>query len=360
VPVDPQGLLHPTAVVLLRQAGTGELRIEVNNEVLFEATSDLLAESGTVLFHLDSGEALRISTTQHWNRSGFVLALDDDTTVPDLLAYGHGLWEARCRSEQRARVLRDAWRGKTREAPLADPPEDLVRSLALAHVPFTYELSVPAAWNYKAGSTVEESPSSSVHSPVRKDLWETSSPLRKPMRAAGAQVTFFQIVTIVRDRSTGAELARASCRRRFADFDELDLRTRSMFRAGGTVFLGSTGHSYCAQCLASLPVLPPKFIKAMQDHEDPDFVESRRLTLEAYLSDLLRADAPHSLLVHMSPDLAAFLDLALFHDVLAGTNPDPDRGSMGPDPAPADKNKSGPGPGQAGAGAGREHASSSG
>lgn len=90
-----------------------------------------------------------------------------------------------------------------------------------------------------------------------------------------------------------------------------------MLRSGGVAALGSSGHKYSARCLASLPPLPPKFFKSMQDHADLAFVERRRQGLEAYLNGLLAPAAPHSLLTHLSPDLAAFLDIALFDDVFA-------------------------------------------
>ncbi len=78
--------------------------------------------------------------------------------------------------------------------------------------------------------------------------------------------------------------------KRFSDFVELDRKVRS-------AFVGS-------HLLSSLPSLPPKSIKLLNDHTDATFVEQRRQGLQHYMTKLVALPR-----IPLNPDVLEFLAL---------------------------------------------------
>jgi hypothetical protein len=84
--------------------------------------------------------------------------------------------------------------------------------------------------------------------------------------------------------------------KRFSDFVELDRKVRSAF-AG-------------SHLLSSLPSLPPKSIKLLNDHTDAAFVEQRRQGLQHYMAKLVALPR-----IPLNPDVLEFLALLPAHAV---------------------------------------------
>jgi hypothetical protein len=85
---------------------------------------------------------------------------------------------------------------------------------------------------------------------------------------ANKPIAWYPLRTTV--RVSGEDARTVLVHRRFRDFAALDADLRS--------------HITDARQLSALPALPPKGIKLFTDHTSPEFVETRRVALAAYLA----------------------------------------------------------------------------